>query len=299
MSEANKFKNSSEQNMATKFPMAIKRYSIDQDDAAPSFVSMMAVSFREIDMDNVATLHAKEKIQWINVVYKFVMFSVTGVWRFWVFLTILYNYIVMSYFYIFSSLSNSLFITLQVTDVFFIADYIFALAIHSWKDVQIRMDNPPRSKIRLVVDGILALPLTFFYYIITHDKSSVTFLLLRLITFFRIYHIQLFFQEKSNSAGENRWKYFLLQYLFYFSMLAHTFACIWYLFACQVECDTESGWASQIDQANFFPENEFEWYIVSIYFAMGCITNAGFGDVVPTTSFEKIAACKFDRNLDL
>lgn len=299
MSEADKFKKSSDlQNMATKFPMAIKHSSTHQDDAAPSFVSMMAeVSLVEIDMNNVATLRAQEKIQWINVVYTFVMFSVTGFWRFLVFLTIIHNYMAMSYFYIFSSLSQSLFITVQVTDVFFIADYIFALVIYSWKDIQIRIDSTPRGKLRLVVDGILALPVTFFYYIITHDKVSGTFLLLRSITFFRIYHIQLFFQEKANSAGENRWKYFMLQYLCYFFMLAHTFACIWYFFACQVKCKTKGGWAVNIEEANFFPENEIEWYIVSIYFAMGCITNAGFGDVVATTSLEKIAACKFDINL--
>lgn len=301
MSEANRFKKSSElRDLATKFPMAIKQSSTHQDDAAPSFVTMMAeVSLQEIDTENVATLRAHEKIQWINVLYKFLLFSDTGYWRALVIFTIIYNYLAISYFYIFSYLNDLLFITVHITDIFFIADYCFALVIYFWKDAQIRMENPPRSRARLVIDGILALPLTFFYYIITYDKSSQWFLLLRSLTFFRIYHIQVFFQKKSKSAGENRFIYFMLQYLCYFIMLAHTFACIWYFSACPVDCDVEGGWAVNLEKANFYPESEVEWYIVCIYFALGCITNAGFGDVVATTYLEKIVACNVDRNLDL
>lgn len=231
------------------------------------------------------TLYEQKAAKKINILYRIVLVQDYDSWRIFVLLLIVINYVHATYSHIF--LGNSLpllsYYTILLSDLIYCLDFILAVVVFFWKNAQLRMEKPPRTKKILIFDAFLALPLSFLYEIIFGNSESIVFMLLRSILFFRLFHILLLFYQKDNSAGINHWKYFVAKYFLYIFLMQHTLACIWYLVGHPIGSAKPVGWA-----ANLKLSTSWDWYIACIYFAMINTTTCGFGNFLPVTALERI-----------
>lgn len=292
---------SEKQELITRFPVALKQSQSSQmrPQETPEWLKVMVERTDEVgvDLENVATLHAQQKVQWINVLYKILCLGDNFLWRIVILILIVVNFIQVSYVYVFlrDSTNSSAYFSILICDVLYLIDYGFAVTIYFWKNLQLRLVNPPRNKKTIICDAFLVLPYSLVYETVYKNDSLSTFTILRSISFLRLFHLVRFFQEKSSSAGANHWKYFIMQYFIYFFLLQHALACIWYLIAYPLGSTDPGGWTLNISRTKRYPKSHFQWYVVCMYFALINITNSGFGDVVPTSGPEKLIASKISN----
>lgn len=225
-------------------------------------------------------------------------------WDIYIFFLLCYVATISVYVYSFKSHltpSSAFFWIERFLDVSFVIDIIlnFFTFYHKHPD----QDFHPTFRTTLIhylttfflIDLVSTIP---WDVVNTHFRDEATlymlFRFLRLLRLIKLYRLSQVFRSRHSLVAlevKLRLKYAhvrLITLAVIVCLIAHWFACIFYLFGtvrASVRGELFDSWT---EDPTKIPEDLFGRYIIALYFSVYTITTIGYGDVVPGTTIERI-----------
>lgn len=235
------------------------------------------------------------------------IFSHTILWNAFIMAVVIGDYFVSSTIYVYNPPSYPFdweFCLTLICDGIYVLDVISSilLKIIAWRQPNM-IENPKHISL-IIVDGVLALPYAAGYLLRYETVTSRVFLLLRLITWLRLYRLVYFFICYENTTRRHRWVIFYIKFFLYVIVIEHSFACAWYALinfngtGTGVETGVGTGagtgtatgiriWSNSITNSTNHLKPVRKWYLITSYFSTTILSHTGFGDLFPVNINER------------
>ncbi|GJQ74387.1 hypothetical protein Trydic_g21261 [Trypoxylus dichotomus] len=271
--------------------------AFNPSDSPSSWVSLKYDKSTGNNVDYLIVHKHKSKTSFRKIFWS--IFQHTILWNAIAATVILGSYLLTSMAYIYEEPANpygwEFFVSL-VCDAVYALDIICTLFLRAIMLVQSNVLDEPKHMGYIVIDCVLAVPYATGYFLIFKDSTSRLLLLLRLITWLRLYRLVDFFTCYESTIQNYRWTLFYIKFTLYFVILQHCFSCVWY--GLLKFSPTERTWSDTI--ANFTSSSKplSQRYFISSYFSIIILTQTGFGDFTPVNMQERILAI-FEMSLGI
>lgn len=269
-------------------------------DPSGSPSSWVSLKYEKSSGNNVDYLVIQKPKQQISCKQVFLsLFRHTILWNWFITLTILIGYFAVTTMYVYYPSSSSpfdwRFYVASLFDILYILEVISAIII--WiiakTNASNLYSNSGRNIVWILTDFLLALPHSTLYLLLYHEAESKLFLLVRLVTFLRLYNVVSFFNSFEKIILNHRIMVFYIKFICYFLILQHTFACLWCMSPKFVNEQTLT-WIKIAANSTSYSKSISQWYLLTSYFSINLISQTGFGDYYPGNLIEQLIAGRFE-----
>ncbi|KAI4458631.1 cyclic nucleotide-gated cation channel subunit a [Holotrichia oblita] len=144
----------------------------------------------------------------------------------------------------------------------------------------------PKHISLILIDVVLALPYSTGYCVFYKTVTTGIFLVLRLITWLRLYRLVYFFNCFENTTRRHRWVIFYVKFFLYLIIIEHFFACAWYALVNFTPTGIRI-WSNSLTNLSHYPKPVAKWYLITSYFSTTILSHTGFGDLSPVNINER------------